>query len=1001
MSWLTKIAMKKRWLTFLIIAIITGSSIWSMLSLQMELIPDIELPITSVITVYPQAKPEVVMEEVTNKVESALSGLKGLERVVSTASEGSTFTFAMFEYGTDMEKTNRLIEENLAALEFPAVVRDLPLSMPQLGKNPQVFAININLIPVVMLSLSGDLTPDELEQIAVADIMPVLEDIKGVYHVTVEGGSNQQMLIDLDPGKINEAGLSLSAVAASLTGRVFESVEQVENTTLGTTGIRLGEIGAVKIGLPSGSSVSRVNGKTSVSISIMKEAEANTVSVASAVKDALEEVRPGLPDGVSLSTVLDQSVFIERSIGDLARNALIGCLLAIAIVFLFLMAFRASLVTAVSIPLSIILGFFIIRFFGVTINLLTLSAMAIAVGRVIDNSIVVLEVIYRRMQYGEPFRTAAIDGVKEVAAPITSSTLATVVIFIPLIFVGGIVGELFVPFALTMTAALVASLLVALLVIPPLSNFKVRQKAVNDVRQNWYQRLYMKSLKWSLSHRALTVMIALFLCAGSFGLMPIIGTSFMPPMGEKMLTIEVAVPDSTDMMDILDATSKTERILMQHPHVKTVQTTAGASNSIGGGFGSMAGNSKAAASMMVLLASGADLEQTAGQLRRDLDAGIPGVDITVTTNQAMASAMTGSGIDISIRGDRYVDVAVTAQELYAGLGDIEGIANLELELAATEPKLDIIPDTSRIMVSGLSMEQITGLSQEFYFMRLGGTVAQAVLDQHTYSVYINGIVPKLDDAETARALRVGFPVSVHLGDIAAVALTEQPTHIKRVNGKLSAGITATITARDIGSVNRAVQSKIDAINLPSGVTISQGGTTQMMRESFSDMYIAIIIAIVLAFAVIAITFRSLLTPIVIMISLPLASIGALLSLLIAGQTLGISAMMGVLMLVGIVMTNAVVLIDLVERLRRNGMNTRDALLESGRTRMRPILMTALTTIIAMLPLALGLGEGTVLSAELAIVVIGGLFSSTLLTLLVIPVIYSLFKREGRQKAKAG
>ncbi len=996
MSWLTKIALKKRWLTFLIVAIVTGVSIWSTLALQMELIPDIELPVTSVITVYPQAKPETVMNDVTVKVESAISGLKGVDHIVSTASEGATFTFAMFDYGTDMAEMNRLIEENLAALDLPPEVRNLPLAMPQLKENPQLYAIDMNLMPVVVLSLTGDLPPGELEQIAVTQVMPALEQVEGVYHVSIEGGSSQQVLVNLDPRLLNDAGISMSGVAAALSGQGYDSIAQLEDTALGADTM-LKDIGSVELGLPPASSISRTNGKTGVTINIQKEADSNTVFVANAVMAEVEGIGVSLPTDVTLYTVMDQSEYIETSIGDLSRNALIGFGLAVIVVFFFLMTFRASLVTAVSIPLSILVGFLIMRFLGITINLLTLSAMAIVVGRVIDNSIVVLEVIYRKMQDGEPYHTAALDGVKEVAAPITSSTLATVVIFIPIAFIGGIVGEMFIPFALTMTAALVASLVVALMVIPPLSNFPVAKKAGKGDGHTWYQRLYLPLLKWSLAHRALTLVIAAVLFFGSFALVPVIGTSFMPTMGEKMLTVEVAMPRGTALSATEDAVIKVEKVLVTHPDVETLQTTAGTSGSISGGFMAMGGVGDSTASIMVILEREADMELTAADVREGLTGIVPGADITVTVGQAMASGMTGSGVDISVRGDNYEDLAAAAQQLYAELADVDGIAELELGLATVEPKLDITPDSARLMSSGLSLEQLARMQQEFFLMQVGSTVSQATVDGHTYEVYVNGIVPKLDSAEVARELRVGFPQSVKLGDIAVVELGEQQTNIQRIDEKLAASITASITARDIGAVNRAVQEKIDSLPVAPGVDISQGGMMEMMQEAFSGMFIAIIIAIVLAFAVIAVTFRSLLTPIVIMISLPLASIGALLGLLFAGQTLGISAMMGVLMLVGIVLTNAIVLIDLVERLRKQGKSTHDALVESGRTRMRPILMTALTTMIAMLPLALGLGEGTILSAELAIVVIGGLFSSTVLTLLVIPVMYSLSRGMRRQK----
>ena len=298
--------------------------------------------------------------------------------------------------------------------------------------------------------------------------------------------------------------------------------------------------------------------------------------------------------------------------------------------------------------------------------------------------------------------------------------------------------------------------------------------------------------------------------------------------------------------------------------------------------------------------------------------------------------------------------------------------------------------------SGLDMSSMAQMNQEFMMMSMGSTVSSVTLDGEVYEVYLNGIVPRLNNVETARGLLIGYPDSVKLGDIADVSISEQQTNIQRVDEKLAASITGIITDENVGRVNMAVQQKIDAMSLPEGVEVTIGGVMEMMKESFSGMFIAIIIAIVLAYSVIAVTFRSLMKPLIIMISLPLASIGALIGLLIAGQPLGVSSLMGTLMLVGIVLTNAIVLIDLVEKLRKTGKGTYDALVESGRTRMRPILMTALTTMVAMLPIALGLGEGTVLSAELAIVVIGGLFSSTLLTLLVIPVMYSITNRDKQQ-----
>jgi len=596
------------------------------------------------------------------------------------------------------------------------------------------------------------------------------------------------------------------------------------------------------------------------------------------------------------------------------------------------------------------------------------------------------------MQQGEAFMEAALSGVKEVANPITSATVATVIIFIPLIFVGGIVGEMFMPFGLTITFALVASLLVALMIVPPLSNFKVARKVETGRRDSWYQRIYSAMLRWSLAHRVMVLVIAIVLFFGSFTLLPIIGTSFIPSMGEKMLTVDVEMPQGTDLIATEEATMHVEELLGKNPEVLTYQTTVGTSSSLVGGFSALRGGGTNTASITVLLDSESDLEQEAAELRQAYEALAKEADVTVSTGNATMSGASTSGLAITVRGENLEDITDATNRLITELEDVEGLVNIETELMSVEPRLSIQPDMSKLINSGLPLEQLPQLQQEFDLMIRGGGVAQATLDGKTHDVFLGEIMEGLNNIEIAEKLRVGWPKSVALGDIATVQFTDQMTNLRRIDQKLATRIEASITEENMGAVNRAVQGKIDALPVAPGVEVKIGGVAEEMQETFSGMFIAIAIAIVLAYAVLVVSFRSFLNPFIVMISLPLASIGALLGLLIAGQPLGASGMMGMLMLVGIVLTNAIVLITYVEQLRKDGMTSRDALVEAGRVRLRPILMTALTTMVAMLPLALGLGEGTVMSAELAVVVIGGLFTSTILTLLVIPVIYSLFSR---------
>jgi len=1018
MSWITKVALKKRWLTLLIAALFTGASIWAIFTMKMELFPDIDLPMTTVITIYPQAQPDEVMEKVTIPIEDATSNIPELRHTSSTSSRGRSFVFLQFEYGTDMDKANQTIADNLEKLDFPAEVTNLGATVPGLSANPQVIPINMNMIPVVTLNLGGDVPVEELKQIADEQILPRLSQIEGVFDISVTGGSGVKVLVSPDLDSLTQHGVSMGHLAAALASEEFQSLESVEDTILRPDGLVLSQVADVSAGLAPGTSISRTNGKPSISINISKEASANTVTTANAVLDEAESISKGLPAGMELVTILDQSEYIEASVSDLTNNALLGSALAIVVVFFFLMAFRASLVTAISIPLSILLGFLVMRFTGITINILTLSAMIIAVGRVIDNSIVILEVVYRRMQHGERFTEAAINGVREVVTPITSATIATVVIFLPLVFVGGIVGEMFIPFGLTLTFALVGSLLVALTIVPALSGYLLKPKTQAELKSSWYLRGYTTTLKWCLGHRAATLIIAVLLFLGSFILLPIIGTTFMPEMNSNVLNVGIEMPAGTDIIAVTEVAAKVETVLDTHPEIISYNTVAGPSAAAGGSMAAAFGGNGVSnfASIRINTAPGTNTEELTENLNKEFIGLSDTAIISVDALTAMSGGMA-TGLEISVLGNSRDDVSLAAQQLLVKLENpsegedqtnlstplggrmkaaqekaLASLTDLKVKLDPVEPTLNVEPDLAKVMALGLGMEQMSLLQKEFLIIQQGTSVAQVTLDGIPRDVFLEGIVEQFTDTETASELKVGFPEQVTLGDIATVSLGEQVTKISRSDGKISATITAEIKDENVGAVTRAVQGKIDTMDLPPGVEISMGGISEDMRDSFSSMFVAIGIAMVLAYAVLVVTFRSFRNPLIIMVSLPLASIGALVGLFATGRSLGVTGLMGTLMLVGIVLTNAVVLVAVVEQLRKSGMNPYDALVEGARTRLRPVLMTALTTMSAMLPLALGLGEGVMMAAELATVVIGGLFSSTVLTLLVLPAVYATVYR---------
>jgi HAE1 family hydrophobic/amphiphilic exporter-1 len=962
---------------------LTGAAVWGTLQLKTEMIPNIEFPFTAVITVYPDAMPEEVVSEVTVPVEDViweLVGEQGLKHMSSTSASGVSVIFTTFEYGTNMGDTNRVIEEAIDGISLPDAVG-------QMEDNPQVIPLDPNQMPVVILSLSGDYSQYELKNIAEDEFIPVFKQIEGIYTAEVEGGDQERVIISPDPEQLVTSDISVYQITSLLDDQ-YDSVEAIRNAPMGVDSIVLGNIASVEPGPAPNTVISRTNGEASVTINVVKYSDANTVDTANAVMEMARDIEADLNGDITVVPLMDQSEFIEDSVNQLLQMAIIGFILAIIVVFFFLRAFRASLVTSLSIPVSVLIGFLVMYFSNITINILTLSAMAIAVGRLIDNSIVVTEVIYRRIKDG--------------------ATLATVAIFLPLVFVGGIVGELFVPFALTITFALIASLLVALIVVPAFSKWFVgkksngKQEKKTQSGQAWYQRWYVSVLKWSLGHRAIVLAITVILFLGSIMLIPLIGTSFLGHMSEPMLVVQIELPPGTDLNETRDITIEVESVVVDEvQNMQYYWSTIGTSSSLFGIVSTISGGGDNTAEISIMLEADIDMKKERDALDQSLDdlRDSMGFDfVKVLTSEESDAGFMGGGVAIEVVGENRDEVNHAAELLYERLLEVKGISNLETQLTLVVPILDIELDPDKMSAMGLSDTQIMEAQQETYLLR-AGTNSDDVLvyvDGESYGITLKGISQDLyiaDDPEAlTESLPMGYPVFGSLGAIADVGLPLTPTHISHYDRQLSASITGTVDEKDAGAVNREVNDIVDDVLATpglEGVEVEMGGMFEEMAEGFSSMGIAIIAAAFIAFLILVISMRSVLNPLIIMVSLPLASIGAILALLISGYTLGMSGMMGILMLIGIVLTNAIVLIALVVQLRKQGMSAYDALIEGGQTRLRPILMTAITTMIAMIPLAVGVGAGTFIAAELAVVVIGGLFTSTLLTLIVIPVIYSL------------
>jgi len=912
------------------------------------------------------------------------------------------------------------IEENLGAATLPQ------------GVEPTVGAFNFSAAPIVIASVSaqGDTDLEGAAEIARAEILPELQSLPGVATVDLAGGLEDRLVVTLDPELLAEAGVSSQQVAGALQannltlpggelpvdgaripvstiGR-FASVDEIENLVVGArtpatpteapSPITLGDLGSVELASLATTGFGRTNGQPAVTISVGKTSTANTVSVADAVEEALDEIEARHPGEIEIATVSNQSVFILESSEGLLREGGLGAVFAVLTIFLFLFNVRSTFVAAVSIPLSILTALVIMQVAGITLNILTLGGLAVAVGRVVDDSIVVLENIYRHRALGDDRLTAVLQGPREVAGAITASTLTTVAVFLPLGFAGGFVSQFFLAFSLTITFALIASLIVALTVVPVLAYFLVGRVSgavdeTGEPKNSIWVHLYDPAIRFVLRSRWTklgTVAVAAVLFVASLALVPLLPTAFIDSGSEKIAQVTVAPPSGASSEQVLDRAADTESILLSDDDVELVATSVPGESNVGFGavLAAQQGRATNSAQIVVRLDSAVDLQTKIEALTEQLEP-IARDGFEVTVGQQGGGGTNSLSVVVSAEDPAVV--AETADAVHAALGDEPGLANLTSDLVKAAPEVQVRVDPNRAVAVGLTAAQVGTEIRNALTAQTVGTVQLADADPVALVVRLDPA--SLTSVEALRDLPVGTQTKVPLDTIADVEQADVQGRITRIDAAPSATITAEITSGDTGATSLAVQAVIDQLRadgaIPPAADVVLGGVTAQQSEAFGGLFTAMGVAIVLVYLMMVLAFNSLVTPFIILFSLPLAIIGAFPALLLTGRPIGLSALIGFLMLIGIVVTNAIVLLDLVERLRADGHSTRDALIEGGRTRIRPILMTAIATILALVPLAVGLNEGSIIAAELGTVVIGGMLSSTFLTLLVVPAVYAL------------
>lgn len=1033
MSRLARLSLANRSVVALLTVAIAVFGWVSLGSLKSELIPSLQIPTAFVVAVDPGSSPELVEQQVTDPIEQALAAVGDVESVTSTSSTSVSTTVVELTYGVDVDARAQEIQSALARISS---------SLPD-GVEPDVFTGSIDDFPVVQLAVAG--TPDDVRdgedpQAALARVVqdvvaPRLEQVEGVREVAVTGVAEQAVTVTLDLPALTAAGLSPLGVQTLLqdngvvlpTGTVDEgdltlSVQAGSEITslddlraLPLTGaaagaavpgapVTLDDVADVVVAPVPAAGFSRLDGEPALAVSLTKTPAGNTVDVSHGAQDAVADLRAELGEGVDVAVVFDQAPFIEESIEGLATEGGLGLLFAVLVILLFLASVRSTLVSAISIPLSLLVTFIGLRLAGYSLNILTLAAMTIAIGRVVDDSIVVIENIKRHLSYGEAKRDAILTAVREVAAAITASTIATAAVFLPIGLVGGMVGELFRPFAFTTAIALGASLLVSLTIVPVLAYWfvkagpadpeqaaRVRADAEAKERRSWLQRGYLTTLRTSLAHPVLAVLAAVVVFAGTVGLATRLETNFLGESGQDTLTVTQTFPPATSLEAQDAAAREVEDALAEVDGVETVQSTVGSSGGIEAAFG---GGGAPRATFALTLASDGDTTAVADEVRETVAALDGTGDLVVGGSDA---AFGSSTVDVVVQSDDPQELADLAEQVRDVVAGVEGTTDVVNDLAADQPTVRVTVDREAAAAAGLTETAVVG------------TVAGLMSPQPVGSVDLGTgpldvtVVTLPAPATLAELEQLVLPTPGGVVPLTAVASVEQvevPVSTTRIDGARAATVSATPADQDLGALTQRLRTALEDVDVPPGASLEVGGVAADQEDAFADLGLALLIAIVIVYVVMVATFRSLLQPLILLVSVPFAATGALLGLLLTGTPLGVPALIGVLMLIGVVVTNAIVLVDLVNQYREQGRDLDEAVTEGSRKRLRPILMTAAATIFALVPMALGLtGGGVFISRPLAIVVIGGLFTSTLLTLVLVPVLYTLVER-GRARGAA-
>jgi hydrophobic/amphiphilic exporter-1 (mainly G- bacteria), HAE1 family len=1053
----------------LLTVLIVASGLLSLTSLKQELLPSFEVPQASIVTPYPGASPEIVDAQISSLIEDEVRTLNNLVTVRSTSSANLSVVRVEFDFGT----TTATVEE-----ELNRVVANLKDSLPS-DVSSRVISGSFDTVPIIVLSVASTTGDNNALAEILADVAtPILSQVPGIQEITVAGGKQKEITLDLKTKVLRDNGLSQQSIVDALRANGFiipagsitdtegelqievgtnvNSLEDFKKLPLiasntqnsqaaaqaaaaqaaaaaagqGAPGIpaapsipaapaepeilTIEDVAVVTYDYEPVTSISRTNGLDSLGIQVTKTQDGNTVAISNGVEAKIEEIKEKLGGNVEIYAVFDQGPFVEKQLENLTIEGTLGLTFAILIILVFLGSIRSTLVTAISIPTSLLVTFAGLLVSDYSLNLFTLSALTIAVGRVVDDSIVVIENINRHLSYGEEKKSAIIQAVKEVAGAITSATITTVAVFLPVALVGGVVGELFRPFSLSFTIALLASLIVSLTIVPVLAYWflktpknevsldqmsesqlasqmeQAREVEEQKEKKSWLQRGYIPVLKTTQAHPVITLIASAAVLGFTFSLVPQLKTDFIGDFGGDTFSVRQELPAGSTFEQRDEASNVVESLILEQDGVETVLATFGGRADGRVNFG---GNANAT-TIQVSLAKDADGDAIKDAIQKGIDARS---DIGETSISAGGGpGVGGSGtIDIKISGTNDEALFAAVEKVRSGMISVENLSEITSSLSEQQRTLKITVDRVKAAEYGLTEIQVSGLVSTTL---RPSSIGDVNIENESTPIFL---VQEDTPATLEEIEQIQIPTRsgvIELQEIADIREVQAPVSITSEKGERVATVALTPDTDDLGAVTRDVTAKLAEIELPVGATATIGGVSAEQTESFQQLGLALLAAVAIVYLVMVATFSSLVQPLILLISIPFAATGALGLLLITDTPLGVPALIGMLLLVGVVVTNAIVLIDLINQYRKQGRTIQQSIMDGSRQRLRPILMTALATIFALSPLAFGITGGGFISQPLAIVVIGGLVSSTLLTLVIVPVLYWLI--EGRKERKA-